>query len=177
MFLRRFATLIALISLVSCSAPPEKERHQAEGAIAAAREAGAALYASTDLKTAEDALLKYDAAVAQHDYRQALSLAVEARDTAYQAAKRAADQKAAARADAERLLADAEQAIQEARTHLRGANAPARLRALVPALESSMQDARSALAHQDYLTAMTGLRPEVEAVRAELDAAAPRRSK
>ena len=177
MSLRRLAAGTALIATVACSAPPEKERHQAEGAIAAAREAGAALYARTDLETAENALQKYDAAVAQRDYRQALSLAVEARDTAYQAAKRAADGKSAARAEADRLLLDAEQTLQDARAHLRSPGASPRLRALATAVETAMQDARSAAGSQDYHGAVSALKSELEALRTELDSTAPRRSK
>jgi hypothetical protein len=169
------AAMAALIAAVGCSAPPEKERHQAEGAIAAAREAEAATYAPVDLRTAEDALQKYDAAVAQRDYRQALSLALEARDTAYQAAKRSGDEKAAARSLAERLVDDATQLIQTGHTHLKTQPAPARLRAAMTAAESALQDARAAVSRQDYRGAVTSLTPVVEDLKAELDAVAPHR--
>ena len=66
-----------------------------------------------ELEAAESALQHYDAAVSQRDYKQALSLAMAARDTAYEAVKRAADEKAAARGRAERLIAIAGQAVTE----------------------------------------------------------------
>ena len=69
--------------------------------MAAARAADAAIYAPEGLQAAEAALQKYDEAVAQRDYRQALNLAIEARDKAYEAAKQAGDAKAAARSQAE----------------------------------------------------------------------------
>ena len=90
MMRRLVAPIFGAILFTACSSPPDKERHQAEGAIAAAREAGAEAYAPNELAIAETSLNKYEAAVAERDYRLALSLAVEARDTAYRAAKHAA---------------------------------------------------------------------------------------
>jgi hypothetical protein len=162
-----------LFLLAACSSPPEKERHQAEGAIAAAREAGAETYAAADLKAAETALDKYTTAVAQRDYRQALSAAVEARDTAYQAARRAADGKAAARSQAEGLLAETTHLLQLAHTRLasaamRGA-AGAKLRAAAAAAESAMQEARAKTGEQDYAAALATLTPVEADLRAEIE--------
>lgn len=173
---------VAAASTAACSTPPDKERHQAEGAIAAAREAGAGEYASADLATAQSALDKYDAAVAQRDYRLALSLAVEARDTAYHAAKRAADNKAAARSDAERLLADVTRLLPIARARLatpagRGPLS-ARLRTAVTDADAALQESRAAVERQAYQAAIDRLRPADEALHAELGATAgpsPRR--
>jgi hypothetical protein len=164
-----------LFLLAACSSPPEKERHQAEGAIAAAREAGADVYAAADLKAAEAALDKYTSAVAQRDYRQALSAAVEARDTAYQAARRAADGKAAARSQAERLLAETTRLLQAAHTRLaspagRGA-AGVKLRAAATAAEPAVQEARAKLAGQDYAAVLTALTPIEADLRAEIEPA------
>ena len=94
---RRFVpAVLALVVLGACSEPPNKERQQAEARVAAARAADAAIYAPEGLQAAEAALQKYDEAVAQRDYRQALNLALEARDQAYEAAKQAGDAKDAA---------------------------------------------------------------------------------
>lgn len=167
--------LAGLLCLAACSAPPDKERHQAEGAIAAAREAGAAEYAAADLKTAETALEQYNAAVAQRDYRQALALAVEARDTAYQAARRSADGKAAARSEADRLAADVTRLLQVARARLAAPNARGaagtRLHALVADADRALQEARSAIAKQTYADAVSKLSPIDAALRAELEPA------
>ena len=180
-----FAPIIGVALFVgACSAPPDKERHQAEGAITAAREAGAADYASVDLATAQEALDKYDAAVAQRDYRLALSLAVEARDTAYHAAKRAADNKAAARGEAERLLADVTRLLVDARARIQSSPARApiagRLRAAVGDADGALQDSRAAIEKQAYHDAIDRLRPVDEALHAELGAAVapgPRRGR
>jgi hypothetical protein len=169
--------IAGLFLLAACSSPPEKERHQAEGAIAAAREAGAETYAAADLKAAETALDKYTTAVAQRDYRQALSAAVEARDTAYQAARRAADGKAAARSQAERLLADTTRLLELAHTRLaspagRGA-AGAKLRAAAAAAEPAVQEARATVAQQDYAAVLSTLTPIEADLRAEVEPPTP----
>jgi hypothetical protein len=182
MIRRALAAAAVLVTAVACSTPPEKERHQAEGAIAAAREVGAAVYAPAELAAAEGALQKYDDAVAQRDYRQALSLAVEARDTAYQAAKKSGDEKAAARSRAEALVTEVTRLMQLARTRLtavpRGPTV-AKLRAAMGHADPALQDARSRLERQDYRGALAVLAPRADELRAQLESAsppAPRRS-
>jgi len=165
-----------LLFVIGCSTPPDKERHQAEGAIAAAREAGAAEYASADLVSAQTALDKYEAAVAQRDYRLALSLAVEARDTAYHAAKRAADNKAAARSNADLLRADLTRLLPVARARLaatasRGA-LTAKLRAAVTDAENALQESRAAMEQQSYQAAIDRLQPVDDVLHAEMGATA-----
>jgi len=98
------ACVVALT--VGCGDPPSKELHQAQGAIDAARAAGADSYATDEFSAAVDALARAEAAVAQRDYRLALSQALDSRERAQNAAKLAASQKAAVRSDAERLLAE-----------------------------------------------------------------------
>ena len=103
---RRFVpAVLALVVLGACSEPPHKEHQQAETAVASARAADAAIYAPEGLQAAEAALLKYDESVAQRDYRQALNLAIEARDKAYEAAQQAGEAKNSARNEANRLIA------------------------------------------------------------------------
>lgn len=168
------ATALAVV-LSACSEPPTKERQQAEGAIAAARAAGAATYAEADIKTAESALSQYDAAVSQRDYRQALRLAIEARDGAYTAARLAADEKAAARSDAERLTVVLEGLLTSANARLSGAAGPRpaarvaeRLRASVTSGQQTLQKSRSLLETQDYRGAVARLRPVVDALQKDL---------
>ena len=55
---------------------------QAQGAIDAARAAGADQYAREEFTAAEDALKRSHEAVAQRDYRQALNTALDARERA-----------------------------------------------------------------------------------------------
>ena len=74
-----------------CADPPTKEMNQAQGAIDAARAAGAEQFAADEFQAAVDALKRRDEAVDQRDYRLALSLALDSRERAQDAAKRAAD--------------------------------------------------------------------------------------
>src|SRR5205085_2902080 len=60
---QRCGVVIAFaVAALSCSEPPLKEFHQAEGALTAARAADAATYAPETLQAAEAALAKYDTA-------------------------------------------------------------------------------------------------------------------
>ena len=115
--------LLAIVSLVACGEPPDKEMHQAQGAIDAARAAGAETYAPDEFKAAVDALTRAQDAVAQRDYRLALNNALDSRERAQNAAKMAADGKAAARSAAERLLADVTSAIAVSAARLQAAEA------------------------------------------------------
>ncbi len=175
MFVRSVAVALVLATTLACFGPPERERHQAEGAIAAARAAGAATYAPEELKSAEAALEKYDAAVAQRDYRQALRLAVEARDTADQATRRAGDEKAATQKRAEQLLADLTQLVDAGRTRLAGARgaatSAARLRSSIATADTALQEARASLEQQDYRGVIETLTPLVESLRAQVQPA------
>jgi hypothetical protein len=173
---RPFATaaIIALLTL-ACSEPPTKERQQAVEALAAARAASAETYAPEELQAAEAALQKYDGAVAQRDYREALNFAIDARDRAYAAAKRASTEKAAAETRANELIAEVETLTRAANARLSGAPGPRltpaaaeRLRAAIRSATPAMQEARSRMEQQDYRGAILRLTAVVEAFRREL---------
>src|SRR5438132_1223438 len=121
---RRFVLSMAVAAAVTgaaCGDPPDKEMQQAQGAIDAARAAGADQYAATEFTAAEDALKRSHDAVAQRDYRQALNTALDARERAQAAAKESVNKKAIARADATKALLDAVGALHEARARLKAA--------------------------------------------------------
>jgi hypothetical protein len=169
--------LLPALTLAACSAPPAKERHQAEGALAAARAADAAIYAQQELADAEAALQRYDEAVAQRDYRLALDHAIEARDRAFDAARLAGDRKAAARSQAERLLAELHALASAADARLAGAGrgnvrvtgaAADRLRAAAQDASSAMQEARTLIDRQAFLDAIQRLAPIVERLQLDL---------
>ena len=61
----------------ACTSPPNKEMDQAQGAIDAARAAGAEQYASTEFAAATTALKSANDAVEQGDYRLALNHAID----------------------------------------------------------------------------------------------------
>jgi hypothetical protein len=170
--------LVALAG--ACAEPPTKERHQADGALAAARAADAATYAPVPLQAAEEALKHYDEAVARGDYRLALNHAIDARDRAYEAAKQASNDKAAARSQAERLATEFEVLFKRAEAKLAGAAGPRpmgasadRLRSITRSGPSLLQEARTHLAKQDYRGTIKLLTPPVEALRRELAAPPP----
>jgi len=83
----RAVSLLALLALVACADPPSREMDQAEGAIDAARAAGAEQYAADELAAALAALAQSHEAVTLHDYRSALSYALDSREQAEGAAK------------------------------------------------------------------------------------------
>jgi hypothetical protein len=176
---RRLVWCLAIaLPVVACSEPPVKERNQAEGALTAARAAEAATYAADELAASEAALKRYDEFVAQRDYRQALNAALDARDRAYEAARQAGNAKAAARSDAERLLAEAGTLSKAGNARLTGpaparptAAAAERLRTAIHAAAPAMQEARTWLDKRDYRQAVGVLTPVVNALRKELSPA------
>src|SRR5712671_1694338 len=110
--------LVAAITSAACGDPPEKEMQQAQGAIDAARAAGGDQYASQEFTAAVDALTHAHEAANDRDYRQALNFALDARERAQLALKEAADNKAAARVNAERALAGANATLGVAQKRL-----------------------------------------------------------
>ena len=149
--MRRLAVLLLVVLVSSaCGSPPDKEYNQAVGAIEAARAAGAGTYAPDELASAAQALARYAEAVAQRDYRQALSHALDARERATAAAAKAASDKANLRGEAERLIpvlaADTERGrIALASATRAQADAARILRETITATERALQEARAAL--------------------------------
>jgi hypothetical protein len=151
--MRRAVTLLFAIALVACAEPPSKEMNQAQGAIDAAKSAGAEQFAATELTAAVDALRRSEEAVTERDYRLALNYAIESRERAQGAAKAAVNARARARGDAEALLAEATLLLSQARERLRTADAarvPRRARQSIDDAQTSVQNARTALNSDEY---------------------------
>lgn len=150
--------------------------NQAQGAIDAARAAGAEQYAADELKAAVDSLAQAEVAVQANDYRLALAHALDGRESAQNAAKAAVDARARARGDAERLLAEATALVQRAEARLKEP-AVARLprRTLSAAQETldttrtSLQEARAALQEEAYDRVGRLSGEASKALQAELD--------
>jgi hypothetical protein len=144
--------------------PPEKEMQQAQGAIDAARAAGADQYAHDEFVAANDALKHAREAVDERDYRLALNHALDSREHAQSAAKATADNKAIARADADRALVAAAAALAEARSRLRApdsSQAPAKalaLRRTIVNAEAAVQKAGASFKEGDYRSVTTDMR-------------------
>lgn len=166
--LRGFIASLAVLAAVAgaaCGDPPDKEMQQAQGAIDAARAAGADQYARAEFTAAEDALKRSHEAVAQRDYRQALNTALDARERAQAAAKESVNSKAIARADATKALAEADAALHDSRAKLKAATAaraPAKAlntgRRAIDVGENAVQEARTAFDKGDYLASIATAR-------------------
>lgn len=159
---RLVAFVLILAAGAACGTPPEKEYHQAVGAIEAARAAGAATFAPDELAAAERLLVRYDEAAGQRDYRQALSHALDARERATAAAAKAATEKALIRGETERRIqavsAEAEVARQTAAAAPRGQTAAINnLRKVIFSTEKALQDARAALERDEIMAARQAL--------------------
>jgi hypothetical protein len=163
--MRRLASLICALALcAACSEPPQKEIDRAQGAIDAARAAGAERYASDELTAATTALQQAHDAVVQRDYRTALSRALVANERAQESARQAADGKARARAEAEVSVTAAGNSLQQLRAAIKGAEgnkmtaqqlAPAR--AAAKRIEASLQEARTHISNERYPDATAAL--------------------
>lgn len=179
---RRLLLVILLLS-AGCAEPPSKEMHQAQGAIDAARAAGADRFAPSELAAATDALKRSEEAVAAGDYRQALSHALDSRERAQHAARVAVDGRADMRGQAERAISEVATLLARAQAQLKdrdGARTNARLlrepRATVAKAETVLQEARSALAKEDYAAvsqALDGVAAGLQAALTQIDGAAP----
>jgi hypothetical protein len=180
--LRARHLLLALIVLAAaCSAPPEKEMSVAQGAIEAARAAGAEQYAAENYRLAVEALERSRQVALDRDYRLSLNLALDARERAIEAAKEAAQNKGTVRLDVERMLAALAPALTQAEVQL-GAAETARVpaeslvepRQTVASATQAVQEARAALEREDYLAArgrLEGLLDRVIQASAAIEAA------
>jgi hypothetical protein len=114
----RASALALLLLLTACGTPPHKEMDQAQGAIDAARAAGAERYAKDELTAATTALTAATQAVEQSDYRLALNHALESRERAQNAARIAAETQGALRAEVERTSAEVKNLLAQANGRL-----------------------------------------------------------
>ncbi len=186
--MRRLAAAIGtLVFLTACSEPPQKEIDRAQGAIEAARAAGAEQYATESFTAATTAMQQTHEAVEQRDYRLALSRAVDANERALEAARQAADGKVQVRGAAEATIGRALTAARQLTEQIKiaeSARIPAR--DLEPArrahadAQRTLQEARAAMASGNYLVAsnqVEGLPETIAAQTREVESAGrgPRR--
>ena len=182
---RALTCVAALFLCAACGAPPNKEMDQAQGAIDAARAAGADRYATTEYAAATDALKNANDAVAVGDYRLALNYALDSREQAQNAARGAADTKARVRGDVERGITEITALIAQARLRLAAAErarVARRLlqppRAELAAAEGALQKTGEAVGAEDYLAAretLNGVKERVDAALVAINATmAPR---
>jgi hypothetical protein len=176
--LTRGAWLAIVLATISCASPPQREIDQAQGAIDAARAAGAERYAATEYAAATQALKQANEAVTGRDYRLALNYALESREQAQNAARTAADTQAKLRGDVERSIAEAKALVTQMRVRVDGPTAaqiPRNTRRTAQAqlkqLEGDLQKADAALKAEEYMEAdrlLTGVRKQIESITTSL---------
>lgn len=171
----------ASLLLSACAAPPTTEMDRAQGAIDAARAAGAEQYAADEYAAATTALQSAHDAVAARDYRLALNYALESHEHAQNAARDTADTKARMRVEVERAVTEITALVAEGRTRVAAAGragVPSRvLRPSTGALDAasaSLQKAGEAVAAGDYVAAnaaLEGVKEGTERALASLETA------
>src|SRR5262245_34671057 len=152
------AALLCCVSLsIACATPPTREMDQAQGAIDAARAAGADRFATEQYEAAVKTLKSAQDAVGQRDYRLALNYALDSRDRAQMAAKEAASQQAVLRSASERRLSEVTALLDRAERQLKAADAahvPRRAtaapRADIAAAGASLQKAGTSIQEGNY---------------------------
>jgi hypothetical protein len=183
---RAFLGSVLLTAVAACGGdPPDKEIQQAQGALDAARAAGADRYAADEFKAAQDALTRANEAVTQRDYRLALNHALDSRERAQNAAKLGADGKAAARVEADRALTAGAATVASARIRLKGAEATRAaakaanaVKLAISDAERRLQEARTAFDQGNYAEVVATVEAITKALTtatSDLDPAAARR--
>jgi hypothetical protein len=176
------AVVLSLVFLTACSTPPQKEVDLAQGALDAARAAGAEQYAPREMSAASATLQQAHEAIAQRDYRLALTRALDAHDRALEAAKAAAEGQVRAHTETAAAVAAARTAVQTLARRLElpdAAKLPKRevdaARATLKTAEADVQKAGAAASAADYAVArkaVEGLSARIAAQIAALDAVA-----
>ena len=168
-----------LVVLSACAEPPNKEINQAQGALDAARAAGADRYAVDEYRAAAAALKAANDAVAQGDYRLALNNALDSRERAQNAARLAAEGRARARGEVERSMAEVASLLAQANGRVAAAGktrVPRRAlreaQQLLAAVNDDVQKAGAAMKAEDYASAqpaLSGIKERITRVIALLD--------
>jgi hypothetical protein len=168
--LRVIPVVCLLVVLAGCATPPSKELSQAQGALDAARAAGAAEYATEEFTAANDTLARAHDAVSARDYRAALSYALDASARAQAAAKSAVEGRVKAQSAAEQALGEMAAAVTQLETRLaapeaRRVPAAARRRAqqVLTAATTALATARKEVA-AGQLSATGALAPHRDAL-------------
>ena len=180
------ACLLVSMVVAACGTPPNKEMDQAQGALDAARAAGADRYATAEYDAASNALKLATDAVAQRNYRLALNHALDSRERAQNAARAAAENHARIRGEVERSMAEIAAVLAQANARVAAAETGriprrtlAAARRTLAQVNDDVQKAGAAMQANDYLAAqpaLTGVKERIEGVIASLDAAAPAQS-
>jgi len=181
MYARVRIAIFATVLLAACGDPPNREMDQAQGAIDAARAAGAEQYAAEELAAAVTALDQAKDVVAQGDYRSALTYALDSRERAQNAAKQASDQRAAVGSQTERALTEIGALLDRGDQRLAVAEAQkvprrtiTKVRSALDNVRATLQKASAAVERGDYQAAqreLNGVSRQTMAAIEEIDKA------
>ena len=181
MYARVRIAVLATVLLAACGDPPNREMDQAQGAIDAARAAGAEQYAAQELTAAVTALDQARDAVAQGDYRSALTYALDSRERAQNAAKQASDERAAIGSQTERALTELGALLDRGDQRLAVAEAQkvprrtiTKVRSALTNVRATLQKASAAAERGDYQAAqreLNGVSQQTTAAIDEIDKA------
>ena len=173
--------MLALLLLTACGTPPNKEMDQAQGAIDAARAAGADRYATEEFTAATRSLMLAMEAVDQRDYRLALNHALESREHAQNAARIAAETQGKLRAEVERSTTEVKALLAQANGRLTTAvktrvspRLVADVRRSIATANDELQKSDAAVQAQDFAKAqaiLAGAKQRISQVITRLDAA------
>ncbi len=168
-----------LVVLSACAEPPNKEINQAQGALDAARAAGADRYAPDEYRAAGTALKAANDAVAQGDYRLALNNALDSRERAQNAARQAAEGRARVRSEVERSMVEVASLLAQANGRVAVAGktrVPRRTlreaQELLAVVNDDVQKAGAAMKAEDYASAqpaLSGIKERIAKVIALLE--------
>lgn len=177
----RASLVLFLFFLTACAAPPNKELDRAQGAIDAAKAAGADRYAPDEYAAAVNALKLANDAVAQRDYRLALNHALDSHTRAQNAASEGAGNRARIRGEVEREMAEIAALLAQANARVAGADTArvprpivADARQRLSEVNDDVQKAGEAMKGDDYLAAqpsLQGVKERIGQVIASLDGA------
>jgi hypothetical protein len=103
----------SFVLVMGCAQPPTEEIAAADKAVADAKAKEANLYAQDAFKKAEDALKKAKGQVEAKQYKEAKQAAIDTAALAQQAIAGVAAGKAKMKADADKIVADVEKALDE----------------------------------------------------------------
>lgn len=177
--------VLSLALLTACSTPPQKELDLAQGALDAARAAGAEQYAPQEMSAAAATLQQAHEAISLRDYRLALTRALDAHDRALEAARAAAEGQVRARGEADAVVAAARASVQSLARRLEMADIAklpkgdvAAARTALVAAQADVQKAGAAVSAADYAAArkmLEGISGRIAAEMNSLDAAATKK--
>ena len=158
--------ILAALLLSSCAEPPSTEMNRAQGAIDAARAAGAEQYAPQELNAAVAALKQSQDAVEQRDYRSALNFAMDSLERAQTAAKQASDQRATIQSETERALTEMKALLERGNRRLAVAESARVPRRTIAHLSAALANARTTV----QKASAAAERGEYSAAQGELNA-------